>query len=127
MPSISDDDWFLIQASYVHFMKHVHFLAAQKVLPSESALLTHQMEHWWNATHKRRDLRRGYDMVQTDDNSYEYYSPMLNHRVSDKPPWDDRDTLHTQTPAPAEFRRPVPPRKKGWLWGETGTNPYVIE
>jgi len=115
-----DKNWFDIQKSYTHFMKHIHYLAAQNVLPSESALLSHQMEYWWNAVHKHRKLRRGYDMIQRDDGAFQYYNPALNHTVPDKPPWDKTDTLDTQTPAPA-------PRRKGWLWGEPEANPYVIE
>ena len=105
MSTISDDDWFQIQSSYGYFMTHVHFLAAQKVLPSESALLTHQMEYWWNVVHKHRKLRRGYDMIRGEDSAFQYYNPKLKHTVPDKPPWETTDTLDTQTLTPTG-RRP---------------------
>jgi len=123
MTTMSDDDWFHIQKSYGHFMRQLHFLVAEKVLPSESTLLTQQMEYWWNTIHRTRNLQRGYDMKKKDDDTYEYYSPARDHTVRDKPPWDRRDTLNTQTPAPVNR---VVHRRRSWF-SMTEANPYIIE
>jgi len=129
MPTISDENWFILQQSYVNFMKNIHFLNASRVLPSESALLSNQMEHFWNAVHQHQDLQRGYEMIRNDDNTFQYHSPALNDTVPNKPKWDKRDTLDPQTPAPAPAptSRRSPVSRRSWLWGETEANPYVIE